>query len=848
MSTLTSVPVPTRFASLFTNLVISDAERKIARIEPTTALSEDDVAYLLSTASRFALTFDVSDEQKAQYCHYAYEVATRISEIPGSGDLFSAISEMILGRLGNFPARRLLRDKLGRAAESIDPFIATELLVRESENRYNADPNSPILTDFQVRLLSALSQKRIVSVSAPTSAGKSFTLEIDLLRRISQKADFVAIFLVPTRALIRQVSLDLIALMRQNNIDVNVVSAPTVALSDEGSTSRTIYVFTQERLATLLQTVPAHFHVDAFIVDEAQEVAKGERGQTLERALRAALELFPDSSIFFSSPLRSNPAFLVDLFGGHESTSEHFIEHQAPVTQNFIVLKTVTGAPKKVRVSVLVDGSERLLQDRDVPFKFRGNCLGRVAHHFTETTDTSIVFCNRPSAADKVAKQIYEDVGTDLDDPTLDDFASFLSTEVHHLYRLSEYVRRGVAFHYANIPQIVRARIEELVRERKIRFICCTSTLLQGVNLPAKNIFVENPKSGRGRAMEPGDFWNLVGRAGRMNQEFIGNVFKVYTKDWDDDPAAGERLVSIESAFQVAVEERTPQLAFLCKEVPVSSESEERWAEQAFASLYARFISSGERLSQRIQDGPNHPAALEIDSYCEAFRANEQTLPDELFHRNFYVHPQRLEKLAAFLRSQPWIQGWQPLPPQNRSAYDRLVAIFEKLEEIFIQEGTRRHIYFAVLASQWMQGKPLRELVQDRLDRKGATHDAEKANDEIRGLFEDLEERIRYIYVKYMGIYNSVLSAVMREMGFPDDAESLVPLHLFLEFGASSKTLINFMSLGLSRTSAILLQNFAKFRDDLEIPMCRTYIERINLDRTPLPAICKSEISRVRGH
>ncbi len=147
-----------------------------------------------------------------------------------------------------------------------------------------------------------------------------------------------------------------------------------------------------------------------------------------------------------------------------------------------------------------------------------------------------------------------------------------------------------------------------------------------------------------------------------------------------------------------------------------------------------------------------------------------------------------------------------------------------------------------------MQGIPLRELIQDRLARNSATHDSDKANDEIRDLFEDLEERIRYIYVKYLGIYNTVLAAVMREQGLLEQADSLVPLHLFLEFGASSKTLINFMSLGLSRTSAILLQDFARFRDDMEVPTCRAYLNRINLDRTPLPAICKSEISRVRGH
>jgi superfamily II DNA/RNA helicase len=836
-----------RFSSLYEDLLTSDAERSITRRAPTAELSEESVAYLLGTATRFALISDVSSAAEARYCHYAYEVAVRVSGIPAHAKQFAGISEMILSRLGNFPARRLLREKTDLNGTGTDPFLEIESIVRESENRWGSEPDAPLLTDFQVKLLGALSKRKYVSVSAPTSAGKSFTLEIDLLRKINQKTNFTAIFLVPTRALIRQVSLDLVALMRTKGVDVSVISAPSAANADETHPTRTIFVLTQERLATLLQSAPPSFAVDAFIVDEAQEVAKEERGQTLERALRQALALHPSATIFFSSPLRSNPAYLLTLFDGEGDASEHFIEFQAPVTQNMVSLRHVAGAPKKMGVFVEIEGKEKQLEVRDVPFKFRGSCLGHVAYHFTGADEASIVFCNRPSAADKQALQLFEDIAKDEGDPDLNDFAKFLETEVHRLYRLPSFIRRGVAFHYSNIPQIVRGRIEELLRLKKLSFVCCTSTLLQGVNLPAKNIFVENPKGGKGRAMDPGDFWNLVGRAGRLNHEFTGNVFKVYTKAWDSDPTQGDRLVPIESAFQIAVEKNTPALAFFCDEPPKSSESDERWAEQAIASVYARFISSQDRLGERINEGPNHEAALKVDNFCAQFQKSKQTLPDEHYEKNFYVHPQRLESLAAFLRSQPSIRNWLPTVPKAQGSYDRLVTIFQVIDDYFIQEGTRRHEYFAVLALLWMQGTPLKELVRDRLERHGASNDAEKANDEIRQLFSDIEERIRYIYVKYMGIYNSVLGAILREKDLHEEAESIIPIHLFLEFGASSKALINFMSIGLSRTSAILLQNSAKFRDDLEVDACRRYLDTINLEYSPLPAICKAEIKHIRG-
>lgn len=84
--------------------------------------------------------------------------------------------------------------------------------------------------------------------------------------------------------------------------------------------------------------------------------------------------------------------------------------------------------------------------------------------------------------------------------------------------------------------------------DRKLRFVCCTSTLLQGMNLSAKNIFVEDPKKGRGAPMKKGDFWNLVGRAGGLSKEFHGNVFCIYGKKWDRD-VTSDRLAVIESAF-----------------------------------------------------------------------------------------------------------------------------------------------------------------------------------------------------------------------------------------------------------------------------------------------------------
>ena len=119
-------------------------------------------------------------------------------------------------------------------------------------------------------------------------------------------------------------------------------------------------------------------------------------------------------------------------------------------------------------------------------------------------------------------------------------------------------------------------------------------------------------------------------------------------------------------------------------------------------------------------------------------------------------------------------------------------------------------------------------------------------NTAIRDLFHDLEDELRYKYVKYTRLYTDVLRPVLIERGLPKIAETLIPLHLFLEYGAANVTLINLMAIGMSRTSGLLFKSFLSLPDNLGTSECQGYLERVNIDLSSLPAICKAEIRRLR--
>ena len=103
---------------------------------------------------------------------------------------------------------------------------------------------------------------------------------------------------------------------------------------------------------------------------------------------------------------------------------------------------------------------------------------------------------------------------------------NFLRTEISPGFELVDMLARGVGVHHTGLSDEVRALIEWLAEEGKLRVLCATTTIAQGINFPVSSVFLasrffqgELPKE-----MAPRDFWNLAGRAGRMQHDSVGVV------------------------------------------------------------------------------------------------------------------------------------------------------------------------------------------------------------------------------------------------------------------------------------------------------------------------------------
>jgi replicative superfamily II helicase len=158
-----------------------------------------------------------------------------------------------------------------------------------------------VFTDFQYDLWSKLSAKDRIALSAPTSAGKSFVLQNYLVSVFSESKLRTIVYIVPTRALITQVALDLGEFFQKAGTKTmpDIVTVPPD--SDTTLPEQAIYVMTQERVQLTLASHP-EFSAAIVVVDEAQSISDGARGVLLQWVLDDLLARNIKAQILFASP------------------------------------------------------------------------------------------------------------------------------------------------------------------------------------------------------------------------------------------------------------------------------------------------------------------------------------------------------------------------------------------------------------------------------------------------------------------------------------------------------------------------------------------------------------------
>ncbi|MEU6354951.1 DEAD/DEAH box helicase [Streptomyces sp. NPDC047072] len=362
----------------------------------------------------------------------------------------------------------------------------------------------------------ALLEGMNVLVSAPTSAGKTMVGELSAMRAVSEGKN--AVFLLPTRALVNEQYERFKRVY--GPLGIRVIRA-TGELRDHqpdllGGRFE-LAVLTYEKFIGLVPKRPDLLGTGVLVVDEIQSLMLPERGPLLETLLtwlRVRDRTSDTPQIVGLSAVLGKPHELARWLRANLVATTH---------RDVPLLEGVLGPDGRYRYRDQEgnESSEQLLEPGDAAESATDDALVmRLVNKLVTKGQQIIVFRAKRSQARILARNLARTLGLPSAVATLEALPGGDGG------RTTDELRRclegGVAFHIADLTTEER-RVLELSfgsYESEVRVLVATTTLAQGINLPADTVVVcelEHPTSDN-RSYSVSEYKNMAGRAGRTGR------------------------------------------------------------------------------------------------------------------------------------------------------------------------------------------------------------------------------------------------------------------------------------------------------------------------------------------
>lgn len=333
-----------------------------------------------------------------------------------------------------------------------------------------------VLHSEQFRVANHLASGESVILSAPTSFGKSLLIE-DLVA--SKRYRNIAI-IQPTLALIDETR----ARLRRYTEFYKLIFTTSQTLGDAN-----LLILTPERFLELSQVPP----LDFFVIDEFYKLSldrDDERANVLNHAFYVLLKHTRRFYLLGPRVAAIPQAFEIDYDCKFVKSSFETVASDVEVFE---------WISDEQRFEILVTLLERL-------------------------PEPTLIYCQSPPKAEKYAQKLLSNHRQLQPVANHQDVVSWISRNLHPDWSLSRCLQRGVGYHHGRLPRHLARYLVRAFNEGTIRYLFCTSTLIEGVNTVAKNVVILDSKKGS-KKIDFFDFSNISGRSGRMGTYLVGRVF-----------------------------------------------------------------------------------------------------------------------------------------------------------------------------------------------------------------------------------------------------------------------------------------------------------------------------------
>jgi len=698
---------------------------------------------------------------------------------------------------------------------AIEHLLAT---LNQERNSVVVNGHKYLLTNFQMEIWSNMDSEKLIGISAPTSAGKSFVILLKLLDKLSRE-NFDIVYIIPTLSLLNQVSEDFNKAIRKLEIPNCRVSNSFVENTSE---QNNIFVLTQEKAISAFSDERNTFKKDIVLVaDEIQNIERikednDERSKVLFDTLNEFRYKNNVKQIIISGPrIDDIETTGKNIFGiqTKEITSLDSpvlnLTYSISKSENTYYLKQYCGLidqplVRPITNAEFIEGYGKKTYDE----KYL-SYLNTFADKFKG--QQNIIFSPTAATARKIACSLVIDNNVNS---TVTDLIEYYKQTIHPDYSMCKTLETGIAYHHGKLPDHVRRTIENAIHNKWITNIACTTTLLQGVNLPAQNIIVRNPhlylkKKSDSAELSNYEMANLRGRAGRLLKDFIGRTFVLDETSFADSDSYEQMTMfdDVTKELPTGYGERFEKYYDDIEQIiTTSTPVDNQMSKYGDLISYIRqsVLRYGDKAKQKMQNVGVKLTKEQVAAII--LNLNELSVPKDICFKNRYWDPFVLDVIYKNYSENV------PNYPIERGASAKLNRMLKFLRDTpetsamyyksipnQLQNGSGRS-YLCRLCMWWAQETPLSEILSKK------TYTDDKIADEIEDTIEILQNVVSYkvplllkpifdiknadsVFLSCMqaGAYNKV-SKTLIEIGVPRECALYLNEELFKDYIAKDKS------------------------------------------------------------
>ncbi len=792
-------------------------QKKIKPIDPQELRKANWLSSLLS------LSEDEKHKQKSLIFSTIVYLQNKDNEIFGRNCYIAQ------SRTGNIPASSHINNLFSYGSNRFGTLLDLELGLQREAVRLTVNDWVVYTTKFQKNLWDLLHKECNISISAPTSSGKSFIIHNYIVEQCESKSTFRAVCVVPSRALIYQVSSSL----KKRLYDKQISIRTGFGYSEETKyPQKEVIVVTPERCLKMLEIASTgQYQVDFIFIDEIQNVEDPSRGVLLEHIIKELHRHWPMAKMVTAGPFIENSKSVLTKMDISDIVPTYTTN--SPVFQIKVVFTTIKGNRSELEANIISPTGnvikKRVNIKKSLYTKVKqdaGNAFAEIIKLFGQDSH-NIIYAPRTDSAENWALKIKEVVKENTkNNERVNELIQYLKEEVHPKYSLIRCLENGVAYHHSGLPDIARSEIEELyVSGGTIKNLVCTSTLLEGVNLPAQKMFIIRPNTGN-IELSDFNFNNLIGRAGRMSEHLYGSIYCIETNDepWGEEKLKSTASKNVTPATEKALTEELDQLKGDLFLDPRDIKHND-CVSYTISLLRHKFLK--DPIETRYYLEHKKIPQQEIENILISLETSLKriTIPKELVYLNPTVDPilqdNFFNKIGEsgvnnwLITAMPFhakdfisIEEQRSLPFNEKNFYGQFEFIAERLNEIFdIESETNKNLYSRSTIRQivkdavpWIRGYSYRALIEKELDK---LEDEEKVDLVIRRVTKSINQNVRFLMVKYFKLWSDILKYYL-----DNEAEKhkyILNLHNMLEMGTDNPKALELISKGITRTVALTL-------------------------------------------